>query len=365
MLPITNKTVFVLGAGFTKAFFPKAPLLIDDYNAPFLKEKFCHFNYATRILDNEIKKRNDGKIDFESLLTRVENKMPYDNYSQCLELQLLATELKSIFKNKIVSAQTIEQETSPQLMDKFAKFCVDIGLNCITFNYDGLFDQKLWEVKKVVHTPQPPYWHPDGGYGFFCKSSGVTVDDALAFMDETSMLLLKLHGSLNWRVRRGKNAPFTTDAILHHENWITEDGSKTTPPLTNTGIVEMHLESEPFIVPPLLTKQEISKQPVLQIIWALAFEKLATADQIIFIGYSLPITDLATRYLFSEAINDNASIVVVNLKDNEPLRESYKTVFPKENIDFQFKGALTWLEQLLETHQKAGITQTILPTPAA
>ena len=41
-------TVFVLGAGFTRAFLPNAPLLVDDYGGDALKEQFSHFPMAHR-----------------------------------------------------------------------------------------------------------------------------------------------------------------------------------------------------------------------------------------------------------------------------------------------------------------------------
>lgn len=44
-------TVFVLGAGFTKAFLPKAPLMEDDYDADgALSEKFAKSPHAARLL---------------------------------------------------------------------------------------------------------------------------------------------------------------------------------------------------------------------------------------------------------------------------------------------------------------------------
>jgi hypothetical protein len=39
-----DRLVFVLGAGFTKAFVPQAPLLVvEDYQIPLLRERFQHF----------------------------------------------------------------------------------------------------------------------------------------------------------------------------------------------------------------------------------------------------------------------------------------------------------------------------------
>lgn len=47
----SSKTVFVLGAGFTRAFFPQAPLLVDHYAIEPLIEKYKAFDLARRVLE--------------------------------------------------------------------------------------------------------------------------------------------------------------------------------------------------------------------------------------------------------------------------------------------------------------------------
>ena len=44
-----SKTVFVIGAGFTKAFAPDAPLLVDDYGVCGIKKQFESFPTALSI----------------------------------------------------------------------------------------------------------------------------------------------------------------------------------------------------------------------------------------------------------------------------------------------------------------------------
>src|SRR5712692_9146095 len=76
-------TVFVLGAGFTKAFLREAPLLIDDYGAEALKAKFGAFRDAVALLELELEltlkeKYPAGWINLERLMTRLAGGMPYD-----------------------------------------------------------------------------------------------------------------------------------------------------------------------------------------------------------------------------------------------------------------------------------------------
>src|SRR5262249_5027251 len=55
-MTMDKKRVFVLGAGFTKAFLPDAPLLTDFYDQPVLTKKYEQFSYASRVLNQEIKR---------------------------------------------------------------------------------------------------------------------------------------------------------------------------------------------------------------------------------------------------------------------------------------------------------------------
>ena len=73
-----SKTVYVLGAGFTRAFLPDAPLLKDYYDMEQIAEKFKGFDDASRLLELARNWLGDGRIDIERLLSRLDSKMPYD-----------------------------------------------------------------------------------------------------------------------------------------------------------------------------------------------------------------------------------------------------------------------------------------------
>ena len=123
--------------------------------------------------------------------------MPYDfEYGVTTELNLLRTAVQKMFIDRLNTAKEGYQFRNELLA--FAKHCVSNRISCITFNYDDLLDQALWEVARTDRVSRSPYWHPGGGYGFYCRSSRLLVEDSHGrVMDTTSMELLKLHGSLN------------------------------------------------------------------------------------------------------------------------------------------------------------------------
>ena len=107
------------------------------------------------------------------------------------------------------------------------------------------------------------------------------------------------------------------------------------------------------MVPPVLSKSSLVEQPVIRLVWSEAFDSLATAHEVTFVGYSFPTTDMAARTLFSEALKDlpREDINVVNLSrddsEAELTRRRYRSVLG-DILDerFHFDGALEWIRGL-------------------
>jgi hypothetical protein len=167
------------------------------------------------------------------------------------------------------------------------------------------------------------------------------------------MFLLKLHGSMNWRLRRGYFTPYAIDAVVHHESWLP---SRDFPQFTSEDI-EPYLESDPFIVPPVLVKSILVERPILRLIWSLANRKLEAAKKVVFIGYSFPVTDLASNFLFSEAVKTKMIKVVNFARDSveqKPVIDRYQKVFPGlTEKDFDFRGTLDWSKELVSSTELA------------
>ena len=331
--------VFVTGAGFTRALVPDAPLLVDDFGNDALAKRLFGLPNARRLLERERNRHRRGHIDIERLMTRIQSLMPYDHAefagNAASEYALLVSELKLSFLNRIHEAGggDIHREE----LDRFAAYCGTQKCDCITFNHDDFLDRALAKT---------PYWDPLGGYGFHCPNSLNTV----ARMDEgitgSARLLLKLHGSINWRPKLGHEHPVPLDAITHHDDWSGMAG-------TGLPYIGQHLEPQPAIVPPVLSKSSLVEQPVLRLVWSQAFKILQSAHEVTFLGYSFPTTDVAARALFSESLNDlpRQDIHVVNCADSESkaevIRSAYRSALGDvPDAQFHFDGALHWFRQL-------------------
>ena len=329
--------VVVTGAGFSRALVPGAPLLVDDFDNDALQEKVRGLPNASRLLEWERSLHPSGHINLERLMTRLDSLMPYD-YAESAgnaanEYGFLLSELKRAFLDRLHAAR--KGDIHRDELNRFAKFCASNRCSCITFNYDDFLDEAL---------DQTLSWSPDRGYGFFCQSSKEVVASSQSQQVGSWLLLLKLHGSVNWRPKLGYASPFAIDGITHHQEWYDGEGDEE-----GSG----HLEPEPVMVAPVLSKSDLVEQPVLRLVWSHAFARLETAHEVTFIGYSFPTTDMAARTLFSEALKDlpREDITVVNLgregSEAETTRERYRSVFGDiPDGQFHFDGALEWITGL-------------------
>lgn len=335
----SRNRVFVTGAGFTRALVPNAPLLIDDFGNDALADRVRGLPHASRLLEWERNRHVNGHIDIERLMTRLESLMPYDHAefadNAVNEYALLLSELKRSFLDRIREAG--KGEIHRNELNKFAGYCAQGRSHCITFNYDDFLDQAL---VGTLH------WGPFGGYGFHCPSSVSTV----ALWDEgisgSGLLLLKLHGSVNWRPKLGHTSPVPLNAITHHDHWSGTDGADL-PDVGN------HLEPQPVMVPPVLSKSSLVEQPILRLVWSHAFTVLQSAHEVTFLGYSFPATDIAARTLFSEALKDlpREDIHVVNLASDDSQAENIRTTYRSalgdiSEAQFHLNGALDWIRRL-------------------
>ena len=94
----------------------------------------------------------------------------------------------------------------------------------------------------------------------------------------------------------------------------------------------------------------------MKVIWQKAYYSIAEADEIVFIGYSFPQTDIAAGFLFREAINAGAKVKVVNLASTTEERARIENTYAEAlgsicPIEFIFEGAKEWAATLQSNHQ--------------
>ena len=146
----------------------------------------------------------------------------------------------------------------------------------ITFNYDLVIEENMQD---------PGTWNPKNG--FLVSVSGATGEWPRKWFRDRSanqsqkvrVDLLKMHGSLGWRLYEGNRKIRIKD-----RPYVVRAGQQETVAILGPG-----------------WKKPIDKNPFKRF-WREARLRIERAKTIMIIGYSLPETDLLARALFAEAI---------------------------------------------------------------
>ena len=149
----------------------------------------------------------------------------------------------------------------------------------ITFNYDTVIEESFEDAR---------LWTPVGGYGVGVY--GHKLDWARKWLKQrgrsdfpsSKLMLLKLHGSLNWVLNINKRVRI-----------------KPRPYVVRTKNKTPTFDSVAILAPGW--NKPIAKAP-FNGLWRDARLRLQQAKSIVVIGYSLPETDLLARGLFAEVV---------------------------------------------------------------
>ncbi len=143
--------------------------------------------------------------------------------------------------------------------------------------------------------------------------------------------LLKLHGSINWGIDRKEATPTIAPAPISQIRFnalgLSDHVYFNVGSLLNgLGVNNRVLDGPPVIVPPSWNKSSYHGQ--LSNVWAKASQELATAENIVVIGYSLPETDSFFRYLFALGTESPTTI------------RNFLVVNPDATVFERFKGLI-------------------------
>ncbi|HEU0078847.1 MAG TPA: hypothetical protein VFQ76_14430 [Longimicrobiaceae bacterium] len=229
----------------------------------------------------------------------------------------------------------------------------------VTFNWDTLMDRAL-----ATRTG----WRPDWGYGIRPQSVFRDGwDTPSPAPTDPGPTVLKLHGSANWItshtafLREGlaltqSSSPGTVYVFEHatrpyaayagrymdgYEPFsygyyppnILDDAGRSADPgyvliqarpkfpwIPESTTSDEGLVTMPLIIPPVKEKRYGMFGELFTTLWAQAEDALATADEIVLIGYSFPHTDHRSNRLFLDAFSRRATIPRVTLVDPAPDR---------------------------------------------
>lgn len=306
------KNLYVLGAGASYSASLK-----PNKNAPSiapLDNTFCErisgLDYArpkwigkavNRVLRNWVDNQQYEKCGLEASIIRQLSHMKFfERINKRRKLRISNAEYLNDLAHIITFVLQKCSDSNDGIYRRFASkvFPLNAALDesdwsrIITFNYDDLLDKHL--LKRFSHERV-----------YFDRLKNNRGDGDRRPNRFPDPLLLKLHGSINWRC---SNDEF--EKIINHNElkddqyWINSIwySDKSCPSPDD--------DECPCIVPPIPDKP-MTKISLFEFLWTRACEYLHEAENIIICGYSLPDTDSLAMSLFGNLSNTRLKRVTV------------------------------------------------------
>jgi len=130
-----------------------------------------------------------------------------------------------------------------------------------------------------------------------------------------SLEVLKLHGSINWLLCPNCQTLYSGAGIAD-PLWNEYFGATSCPNCTpSTPAPATPAPLQPFLITPTFLK--VFDSAHIQATWQRAHHQLASADEVVFLGYSLPVADFHLRALLRRAVRSDAKVTAVLTASDE------------------------------------------------
>lgn len=316
-----NKEIFILGAGFSRAIAGDNMPLLHELTREISDEITLHSDKDIRnIWEQYIVKPNIGNIlsineeephknqsNFEDIMTFLSSDFSYEDYKdrhlKAILYRYITDSIVKIFENKNQEKSILQDPW----LHNFAKCLHNKHAEIFTFNYDLVLENLL---------AQSLNYH---NYGFDPMytiktmdndSSGFFSDDARDYW-RRSIKLYKLHGSINWL--------YDPD----FQNGVRIVSRQTLP--------EYRQGLQCLIVPPTMLKNFELKTKLLDFQWNVFKEKLKETKTLYVIGYGIPKTDIATRYIIQTQLNPQCEVFISTYKPTIDIKDGWYELFSSQD----------------------------------
>ncbi|PKQ18631.1 MAG: hypothetical protein CVT68_02395 [Actinobacteria bacterium HGW-Actinobacteria-8] len=297
-------TVYILGAGFSKAAFEEMPLA-DELGravAARMGRRPGHDPDQEAFWDGV---RSRG---LEAYLSDLAERYPHQSEERWYWSQQLLARSLPLIADEIIEIQ--RRCASQSVVAWWLKPLLDLmnhsGSGIVTFNYDTM-----------VEAHWPWAWDmPDERLGAYPSEAGSPqqANHATPWKVPTSadVALFKLHGSVNWLASPLDQHGLTlrqdaADLRLPHH--LSDEGFRASGAL------------EPVIVPPTNSKSVALQRSFMAALWKQALQRLRRASRVVLIGYSLPETDRAAAALLRDGRTPTSGGLVVVDRDADQVAQ--------------------------------------------
>ncbi|MCK8825969.1 SIR2 family protein [Fuchsiella alkaliacetigena] len=317
--------LFVLGSGFSRSISLKMPTLKNLSN--YL------YDYYEDIFSNEFYKRFAN--DFENLLTYLQQPMPWKTREEILKDRSNFVKVSKLITKYISECEekTFEKDM-PEWAIKFIRYIHNNKFTVATLNYDTIIERLAYLSELKGQDEQKVYLQDI--YQLPIANVKSRTSSLWSSSPVDTFRLLKLHGSINWYYTGGEN--FGGQQIFY----VSVKSKSPFEDKTENNVNSNLLGLEPLVIPPVSEKSLFYQTNIVKVLWSEFRKALSSVEEIYFIGYSLPKTDLTIRMFFNAYANSNEkNIYIIDKATGEyakKLYNNYNKVFSNCTLNDDFVG---------------------------
>ena len=317
----TYKRIYVLGSGFSKSISKNMPAM-SGLSEELRKAEDDKYPDLMEFIRNLSKKTNGSKelTSMEAVCSLILGRDIFYNSSVSLHYQILQNQLIHWLYEKIDTAAKTVDADKEEALKKFILQCIypKDGKKSlvITFNYDLLIERLFASLSDLPC--RLDYIIRLNNY------FGETKTDS----NKDIFPYLKPHGSFNWFRSPGSIICDTNNVYLSEEGGYSRN--------------LIHHNDIPVFVPMTFSKQSYLEGSFFNVLWNIAQRFLEMAEEIVFIGYGFPLTDLINLAFFLNYRDKIRHVVIKG--EGEYKRSRLEALFGKDRIVDQ--DAVDYLSQI-------------------
>jgi hypothetical protein len=325
-------TVFILGAGFSRAVYPGMPLLKD------LSQRTWDSYSGKDLVPADI--ANLLKSDIEEGLSYLIQPKPWLRESEVLRHRAIFLELTmviaAVFEMQMEPATYSDQ---PSWVSDFIRFWHENQCTVLTLNYDTLVEAAAHETT-VTAASQPGSRKGISSWAIYppylTNATMRTASLLSVGARPKSFHLLKLHGSINWYYSGRNDTSGETIYFVPQcgtvGSWTQHERDMQTE--SRAAVADKY----PFLIPPVFDKAALLSHETIRSIWFESGEAIKRASRVVFIGYSLPPTDRTMHHFLREALGESAHIEIIDCNPSALIHYRQRLGIAGDRITQPFSG---------------------------
>ncbi|MBP5429356.1 MAG: hypothetical protein J6Y25_00495 [Elusimicrobiaceae bacterium] len=313
---MSKKEVLILGAGFSRAVAGKSMPLLHELTKDINKKIICGDQEIRHIWQKYIVGPNIGNIksvdtntnnsNFEDIMTFLSSNFAYEDYKdehlKAILYRYITDLIVEIFEKKNLEKELLHEP----YVRNFCQYLHSERPDVFTFNYDLVLENLLYQnIPGASNVFDPMY---------SIKKMDLITSPFSSYEEEfwcNSLKIYKLHGSINW---------------LYDPKF--PNGIRITTTKTIPGYKQ---GLQTLLVPPSMLKNFVFNTKLLDFQWQMFRKKLNEITRLYVIGYSIPTTDVATRYAFQTQLNSKCRIFIITQDKSKTKQHEWEELFAIQN----------------------------------